>query len=562
MLIDELLLLPRPKKIELFDGVFAMPDKYSPIFASDSDLGKDAYILEITPQKVIIATSGKPGRHNALATFTQLQERFGCRLPCLRIEDAPDFAIRGVMLDVTRGRVWTMEHLKQTIRTLASWKINHLQLYFEHTFASPGNERIWGEWSPLTSAELRELDAFAAQYGMELAPCQNSFGHLTIFLMDDEYRHLAEIPPGGSFESWGARSSVPQSLCPTDPAAIAWLAKLYESLLPNFSGSFVNLGCDETLDLGFGRSRDIVKRDGLPQVFAEYIGKLCKLVEPYHKHPAIWADMVLRFPEILDRLTPELKLLAWGYDADFPFDEQCRLLREHNRTFWVCPGTSCWSNFFGNTSRRRQNLQNAAATGLKYGAEGFMITEWGDGGHRQFWPSTLHALADGAQTAWNSHAHFSPAAAGYRAFNSESTGWFLEAAGDLENLLRQAKAASLFADLHIPVFSFPGRNHPGQDIYYLLTERMVCELKKQIPADAPEIVRRELACASELARIAALRAVLRRQGRLPRLKILGRQLEKLLPEFRELWLLRSRPGGVENAVQKYLAVADELTRIY
>jgi hexosaminidase len=56
-------------------------------------------------------------------------------LPCLKIRDWPDFARRGVMLDISRGRVPKLETLLELVGHLADFKINEFQLYTEHTFA-------------------------------------------------------------------------------------------------------------------------------------------------------------------------------------------------------------------------------------------------------------------------------------------------------------------------------------------------------------------------------------------------------------------------------------------
>ena len=52
-----------------------------------------------------------------------------------------------------------------------------------YIFISPGNEEIWTGMSPVTPSELKELEIYAATYGIELSVCQNCFGHLTRFLI-------------------------------------------------------------------------------------------------------------------------------------------------------------------------------------------------------------------------------------------------------------------------------------------------------------------------------------------------------------------------------------------
>src|SRR5690606_11763612 len=110
-------------------------------------------------------------------TLIQLLEQAGASLPCLRISDRPDFVDRGVMLDVSRDKVPTMETLYRLVDRLASWKINQLQLYTEHTFAYRHHPEVWAKASPLTGEEILRLDAYCRERFIELVPNQNSFGH-------------------------------------------------------------------------------------------------------------------------------------------------------------------------------------------------------------------------------------------------------------------------------------------------------------------------------------------------------------------------------------------------
>ena len=70
-----------------------------------------------------------------MATFSQLIANCPGEVPCLEIEDWPDFKVRGFYYDITRGKVPTLETLKNLVDTLAFYKINQFQLYIEHTFA-------------------------------------------------------------------------------------------------------------------------------------------------------------------------------------------------------------------------------------------------------------------------------------------------------------------------------------------------------------------------------------------------------------------------------------------
>ena len=94
----------------------------------------------------------------------------------LQIDDKPDFANRGVMLDISRDKVPTMETLYKQIDILAECKINQIQLYTEHTFAYDNHKVVWQNASPMTPEQILDLDQYCRDRHIELVPNQNSFG--------------------------------------------------------------------------------------------------------------------------------------------------------------------------------------------------------------------------------------------------------------------------------------------------------------------------------------------------------------------------------------------------
>src|SRR5690606_12232026 len=184
-------------------------------------------------------------------TLIQIIEQCTPRLPGLTISDWPDFPARGVMLDVSRNRVPKMETLFNLVDQLAGWKINQLQLYFEHAFAYRSHPAVWADVSPITGQDVLVLDRYCRERFIELVPNQQSFGHLAPWLNRPEYKHLAEVEDG--FQTpWGYRAGS-FSLAPVEPRSLEFLRGLYDELLPHFSSRMFNIGGDETWDLGQGR---------------------------------------------------------------------------------------------------------------------------------------------------------------------------------------------------------------------------------------------------------------------------------------------------------------------
>src|SRR5688572_24918892 len=152
----------------------------------------ESYKLTIDSDGVYIAGKDAAGVFYGVATLIQLLQTYGRELPQLVVDDYPDFLVRGVMLDISRDKVPTMETLYGLVDMLAGWKINQFQLYIEHTFAYSRHELVWKNASPMTPAEILELDTYCRDRFVELVPNQNSFGHMHRWLEHPEYAHLGE----------------------------------------------------------------------------------------------------------------------------------------------------------------------------------------------------------------------------------------------------------------------------------------------------------------------------------------------------------------------------------
>jgi hexosaminidase len=335
-----------------------------------------------------------------IATLRQLLREYGRRLPCMEIRDWADFPKRGVMLDISRGRVPRIDTLLELVEQLADLKINELQLYTEHTFAYSEYEPVWRDWGALTGEEILQLSARCADLGIDLVPNQNSFGHLRPWLEYRPLRHLAEVQKPWTLP-WGQKARWPFSLAPRHPGTMPFLRDLYDELLPYFSSRFFNVGCDETWDLGQGQSASICRRMGKGPVYLQFLRQIHKEVTGRNKTMMFWGDIILQYPELIRQL-PRKNVIAlnWGYEAEHPFDREAPLFAKAGIPFYVCPGTSTWQTFIGRHDNARTNLENAARIGLKHGAVGFLNTDWGDGGHPQPLAVSYIPYAFGAGLSW------------------------------------------------------------------------------------------------------------------------------------------------------------------
>ena len=358
------------------------------------------YRLEISRSGVSLIGADEAGLFYGAMTLLQLLRQVHCVLPALVIRDHPDFPVRGVMLDISRDKVPTMATLQALVDRLAEWKINHLELYTEHTFAYSGHREIWKDASPMTAAEIRRLDAYCRDRFIELVPNQNSFGHLDRWLTHPDYIGLAEAPEGG-MTPWGHHVTHANSLNPADPRSLALIEGLYAELLPNFTSRKFNVGCDETWDLGQGKCKELCAQRGKGRVYLDFLLKIADLVKKHGRTMHFWGDIIVHYPELVAEIPRDVVVMEWGYEADHPFDEHGAKFAASGIPFYVCPGTSAWNSLAGRTANALENLECAARYGLKHGAIGYLNTDWGDGGHWQYLPVSYLGWAAGAAFAWS-----------------------------------------------------------------------------------------------------------------------------------------------------------------
>ncbi|MCO6449557.1 MAG: family 20 glycosylhydrolase [Caldilineales bacterium] len=369
-----------------------------------STLHPQGYELKITPEGIDIIAATPAGIHYGSLTLLQIIRQYGAALPCLRIEDWPDFPNRGVMLDISRDKVPSMATLFALIDKIADWKINQLQLYTEHTFAYQRHPLVWADASPLTGEEILALDAYCRERFIELVPNQNTFGHMYRWLRHEPYSHLAEVSEGAQ-TPWGFYWHGPYSLAPANPASLDLVRDMLDELLPHFSSRQVNVGCDETFDVGQGQSKKLANEIGVGQVYLEFLLKIYREVKARGETMQFWGDIIVEHPELVPELPRDAIAMEWGYEADHPFDEHGALFAASSVPFYVCPGTSSWRTLAGRTDNAVANLRNAAEHGLKHGAIGYLITDWGDNGHWQPLPVSYLGLVYGSALAWHYHGN-------------------------------------------------------------------------------------------------------------------------------------------------------------
>ncbi|ABX03825.1 MAG TPA: glycoside hydrolase [Herpetosiphon sp.] len=589
-------LLPKPKNLQRAEGSYALPKIWQislpsgldqRVTASLAALGEyqmveqaanllltldssivhaDGYRLQIAADGVQIVAQTAAGLFYGLQTLRQIQQQSAEQLPYLLIDDAPDFVVRGFMLDISRDKVPTMATLYALIDELASWKINQIQLYIEHTFAYQNHPTVWADASPLTAEEVRALDDFCLERFIELVPNQNCFGHMRRWLTKPAYRDLAECPDGCDTgdPDWGYFEE-PFTLAPEHPGSIELVRSMLDELLPNFRTRTLNVGCDETVELGLGASAAAVAERGKGRVYLEFLQKLYHEAHSRGYVMQFWSDIILHYPELVSELPRDAEVLIWGYESHHPFEEQAATIAKAGLPFYVCPGTSSWNTVAGRTTNALENIASAAKHGLNHGAKGFLMTDWGDNGHWQPLVTSYLGLAIGAARAWNALAELDVVALLDTVVFADSNkvlGNLVYQLGDVYRAVPPLlhNTSSLFRILQANPAAIAELNLDRKNLHN--ADEILLQLRNDLQTIKPqradgELCQVELAWAIDLLRHAVQRGlwVLDQQPSETASK-LQPEIDALIERFQQVWLSRNRPGGLQDSLKHFASLRD------
>ncbi|HEX5422356.1 MAG TPA: glycoside hydrolase family 20 zincin-like fold domain-containing protein [Candidatus Acidoferrales bacterium] len=319
----------------------------------------------------------------------------GLQCPAVAIRDWPAMKWRGASIDISRGPIPTLAFMEEEIRVLAGYKLNMYALYMEDVFTVKGNE-LFAPPDALSAQEITELADYAKKYYVTLLPELETFGHLHNILRYDLYGDLAEVPHGAV-------------LTPTQPGTYDLLGKLIAQMSPLFPGPFFHIGADETVELGMGKTKELIAKEGLGPVYLAHIAKLDSMLKPYHKQTMFWADIAEKFPQLLPTLPKDVIPVIWTYGVKPSYDADLQPFKNAGLQIFVSPSIDNWSKVYPDFNAGFMNIRNLTRDGQAYHAMGLLNTEWknlGEDLDGMDWPGLVFGAACGWQPGESSVKQF------------------------------------------------------------------------------------------------------------------------------------------------------------
>lgn len=339
----------------------------------DDSMQSEGYVLIIENQQAYIIGASSAGVFYGVQTLKQLlplpsEER---ELATGTIRDWPAMRYRAVQDDLSRGPVPTPEFQKHQIRVLSSFKANIYTPYFEHTLQYSSAPMSAPPGGSMTPAEVKELVTYALKYHVTILPQQEAFGHLHHVLKYELYQDAAETPHG-------------HVLAPGQQATMPLIKDWFTQIAAEFPSPFIHIGADETWDLGVGRTKDAVQKQGYGPVYVGFLKQIHDELSPLQRRLLFWGDIGLKDADAVAGLPKDMIAVPWNYWDFTGFDKMIEPFAKAGMETWVAPGDANWNEVFPQTRTALWNIQGFVRDGQRMGSTGMINTVWNDDGEGLF----------------------------------------------------------------------------------------------------------------------------------------------------------------------------------
>lgn len=314
--------------------------------ASNEELGKEGYQLEVKSSGITLSANTAAGLYYGVQSLTQLYERQ--RIAACSVTDYPRFGWRGLMLDVSR-HFFTKAEVKTYIDQMARYKYNvfHWHLTDDNGWrieikslpklttvgacrvprvgrwgevAAPGLDEPATDCGFYTQDDIREIVQYAADRHITIVPEIDVPGHSMAAVA--AYPELCctqdpsiRVNPGSDFSEWYGDGKfemfVDNTLDPSNEQVYDFLDKVFTEVAQLFPGQYIHIGGDECFYGYWEKDPDcqaLMKKEGMSALhdLQSYFNKrLEKIILAKGKKLIGW-------DEILEGgLAPSAAVMSW-----------------------------------------------------------------------------------------------------------------------------------------------------------------------------------------------------------------------------------------------------------
>lgn len=294
-------------------GLMGRPGPRLTIRCARSSPDAESYRLAIAPDGVTLEADGRLGVLRGLATLRQAIQTNppGAALPYAKIDDAPRFVWRGVLIDTAR-HFMTLETIKRQIDAMERVKLNvlHFHLSDDQGFRVESKRypklQTTGDGQFYTQDQVRELVAYAADRGVRIVPEFDVPGHTRAIAQAYPEFALAPAKPANPIVA------MDRALDPTKEETYRFLDRLFGEMAGLFPDAYFHAGGDEVSDavwLDHPHVQAFMKAKGLtskPALESHFHRRVAAILKSHGKTMVGWEEVAA------DASAPEdIVIQAW-----------------------------------------------------------------------------------------------------------------------------------------------------------------------------------------------------------------------------------------------------------
>lgn len=294
---------------------------------------------------------------------------------------ANKFKYFGVMLDVSRNAVMTVDTIKWYLPLLKKMGYNCVFLYSEDTYAVEGEPYFGYMRGRYTEDEMREMDEFASGIGVEIIPCVQALAHVNCTL------RWLQVPV-----------DTDDIMLVDDERTYELIDRMFASLSKSFKTRKIHVGMDEAYMLGRGRHLDIHGYEPISSIMKRHLDRVCEIAKRYgYEDVMLWSDMYLRAfnggdyylndfatvpKEIVDAVPENVIPVYWDYyhKDERVYDIHFDAHKQMSKNTWFGGGAWSWGGFMPHNDYGILTMQPGIRSAIKNKVKNAFITMWGDDG--------------------------------------------------------------------------------------------------------------------------------------------------------------------------------------
>lgn len=322
------------------------------------------------------------------------------------ITEKTDFNDLCFMIDCSRNGVLNVDTAKKIIRNLALLGYDSMMLYTEDTYEVDGAPAFGYLRGRYTKEEIKEIDAYAQKFGIELIPCIQTLAHLQAlrrwYVDFEELFDCDDILMAG------------------DERVYALIEKIFKTLSECFSSRRVHIGMDEAHNVGRGQYMDVNGYRETFDVLSEHLERVGSIAAKYGFSALMWSDMfwkiAMRTKErldengnvlipqwVLDKIPENVTVSHWDYGwfKSEAYEHKFRMHMDFKNPAWFALSSYKCGGFAPANGLSEHEFTTGFEMSRKYNIRSLINCSWSDGGNEASIFSILPAIVDFTARAYN-----------------------------------------------------------------------------------------------------------------------------------------------------------------